>query len=105
MKRIILSFLALGLLVPLATFSQEKPTIDASKIFGDLQARQIGPALMSGRINDLELHPTNPRIMYAGAAGGDVKKVYDCCSADRKPKISLPALPAFDGTFVHSPET
>ena len=77
MKRNILSFLALGLLVPLAAFAQEKTTIDASKIFGDLQARQIGPALMSGRINDLELHPTNPRILYAGAAGGGVWKSND----------------------------
>ena len=29
------------------------------KLFGDLKARQIGPALMSGRVNDLEIHPNN----------------------------------------------
>ena len=32
---------------------------------------------MSGRINDLELHPNNPRIIYAGAAGGGVWKSND----------------------------
>ncbi|WP_298504850.1 hypothetical protein [uncultured Maribacter sp.] len=47
------------------------------EIFGDLTARHIGPALMSGRINDLEIHPTNSRIIYAGAAGGGVWKSND----------------------------
>ena len=77
MKKNILSLLALGLIIPLAAFAQEKTAIDASKIFGDLKARQIGPALMSGRINDLEVHPDNPRIIYAGAAGGGVWKSND----------------------------
>lgn len=45
-----------------------------SPIFGDLQARHIGPALMSGRFGDIEGHPTNSRILYAGAAGGGVWK-------------------------------
>jgi photosystem II stability/assembly factor-like uncharacterized protein len=45
-----------------------------SDLFGDLKARQIGPAIMSGRIIDLENHPANNRIIYAGAAGGGVWK-------------------------------
>ncbi|GFD89858.1 hypothetical protein KUL152_20840 [Tenacibaculum sp. KUL152] len=45
-----------------------------SPIFGDLQARHIGPALMSGRFGDIEGHPTNSRVLYAGAAGGGVWK-------------------------------
>lgn len=44
------------------------------ELFGDLKARHIGPALMSGRITDLELHPTSDRIIYAGTAGGGVWK-------------------------------
>lgn len=48
-----------------------------SDYFGDLRARHIGPALMSGRVNDLELHPTNSRILYAGTAGGGVWKSSD----------------------------
>ncbi len=44
------------------------------ELFGDLKARHIGPAIMSGRITDLELHPVNARIIYAGTAGGGVWK-------------------------------
>jgi len=48
-----------------------------SDVFGDLTARHIGPALMSGRINDMEVHPSNTRIVYAGTAGGGVWKSND----------------------------
>jgi len=48
--------------------------LKGKELFGDLTARQIGPAIMSGRIIDLENHPTNDRIIYAGAAGGGVWK-------------------------------
>ena len=51
--------------------------IRAEDYFGDLRARHIGPALMSGRINDLTNHPTNQRIVYAGTAGGGVWKSND----------------------------
>ncbi|MDH3699020.1 MAG: hypothetical protein OEQ81_10160, partial [Flavobacteriaceae bacterium] len=77
MKRNFVSLLGLALLLPIALLAQDEATIDASKIFGDLRARHIGPALMSGRINDMEVHPTNPRIIYAGAAGGGVWKSND----------------------------
>ena len=74
-----LCFLGLCVLLfalPTATKAQQKPQ-KLSAYFGDLRARHIGPALMSGRINDLELHPSNPRIVYAGAAGGGVWKSND----------------------------
>ena len=59
------------------SFTQEKTKIDLKYLFGDMRARHIGPALMSGRINDLENHPSNPRIIYAGTAGGGVWKSND----------------------------
>ena len=46
------------------SFSQNSTITDGASLFGDLSARHIGPALMSGRINDLELHPTNNKIIY-----------------------------------------
>jgi len=49
-------------------------TLKGKELFGDLNARQIGPALMSGRISDLEVHPKNDRVIYAGTAGGGVWK-------------------------------
>lgn len=48
--------------------------VHAQNIFGDLNARQIGPALMSGRVTDIEAHPKNNRILYIGTAGGGVWK-------------------------------
>ncbi len=58
-------------------YSQTLGDIDGKALFGDLNARHIGPALMSGRINDMEAHPTNSRIIYAGTAGGGVWKTND----------------------------
>ncbi len=68
--------LSIGLL-PIYSNAQDSKHINANDLFGDLSARHIGPALMSGRINDLEVHPTNPRIIYAGTAGGGVWKSND----------------------------
>ncbi len=58
------------------SFGQEI-TLKGKELFGGIQARHIGPALMSGRIIDVENHPTNPRIIYIGAAGGGVWKSSD----------------------------
>ncbi|WP_103070528.1 WD40/YVTN/BNR-like repeat-containing protein [Aquimarina sediminis] len=52
----------------------QEVVLKGKELFGNLKARQIGPALMSGRIIDLENHPTNDRILYAGTAGGGVWK-------------------------------
>jgi photosystem II stability/assembly factor-like uncharacterized protein len=76
MKKLILAIFALTIL-PLTTQAQEETTLKGKELFGDMNARHIGPALMSGRINDLEVHPTNARILYAGTAGGGVWKSGD----------------------------
>ncbi len=54
--------------------SAQEIVLKGKELFGNLKARQIGPALMSGRITDIESHPTNDRIVYVGAAGGGVWK-------------------------------
>ncbi|MCB0494837.1 MAG: hypothetical protein KDC79_01760 [Cyclobacteriaceae bacterium] len=59
------------------SFAQEQIVLSGDELFGSLKARQIGPALMSGRISDLVGHPTNARIIYAGTAGGGVWKSAD----------------------------
>lgn len=70
-----LSFLAISSI----SLAQSVYTADLSgkELFGDMKARQIGPALMSGRITDLEAHPDNARIFYVGTAGGGVWKSND----------------------------
>lgn len=69
-------FLALGLtLVTFGLQAQDSEIVLKGKeLFGDMRARHIGPALMSGRITDIEQHPTNDRVLYVGAAGGGVWK-------------------------------
>lgn len=42
--------------------------------FAGIQLRNIGPALMSGRIADIAIHPTNDNIWYVGVASGGVWK-------------------------------
>ena len=71
-----LSFYALWLCMAtiIPAHTQEINVTDGSSIFGDLTARHIGPALMSGRVNDLEIHPSNNKIIYLGAGGGGVWK-------------------------------
>ncbi|WP_234110653.1 MULTISPECIES: VPS10 domain-containing protein [Chryseobacterium] len=68
--------LAFSLTFPISYFSQGEAgiTLKGKELFGDIKARHIGPALMSGRITDLEMHPTNNKIIYVGTAGGGVWK-------------------------------
>jgi photosystem II stability/assembly factor-like uncharacterized protein len=70
-----IAFCALLSGVSLSAFSQEK--MIAGEYFGDLKARHIGPALMSGRVSDVELHPKNSNIVLIGSAGGGVWKSQD----------------------------
>lgn len=56
------------------SFAQENITLKGNELFGSLSARQIGPAVMSGRISDIAGHPNNGKIIYAGTAGGGVWK-------------------------------
>jgi len=77
MKKLNILFAVLSLGFVSFSYAQNLDDIDGKALFGDLTARHIGPALMSGRINDMEAHPTNSRIIYAGTAGGGVWKSND----------------------------
>ena len=58
-----------------ARSAQEKPAPAFDSAFiGDLRARAIGPAVMSGRIAALDVVAGDPRIIYAGSAGGGLWK-------------------------------
>ena len=75
MKKLLLLICALATL-PISLSAQEI-SLKGKELFGNMNARHIGPALMSGRINDLEMHPTDTRTLYAGTAGGGVWKSSD----------------------------
>ena len=62
------------LLFASAGLSAQSTFETTTALFGDLRARQIGPAVMSGRISSLAVVPDQPEIMYIGSAGGGVWK-------------------------------
>ena len=47
---------------------------DGSALFSGLKFRSIGPALMSGRISDILIHPNNENLWYVTAGSGGVWK-------------------------------
>ena len=74
MKKIFLVILSWG--SALTALCQDAP-LNAGEYFGDMKARPIGPALMSGRVSDVELHPKNSNVVLIGSAGGGVWKSQD----------------------------
>ncbi|HBB25571.1 MAG TPA: hypothetical protein DCZ59_04835, partial [Bacteroidetes bacterium] len=46
----------------------------SSNAFSAIRARNIGPAVMSGRVSDMAVIDTAPKKIYVGAAGGGVWK-------------------------------
>src|SRR5688500_6301567 len=66
------------MMVALATLIAVAPTrADAQGArtpFDALRFREIGPAVMSGRLHDIQVDPKNPSILYAAAASGGLWK-------------------------------
>ncbi|MDN4164497.1 hypothetical protein QWY31_03235 [Cytophagales bacterium LB-30] len=71
------ALLSAVLLLTLSAWAQDPIVLKGNELFGAISARQIGPALMSGRITDIAGHPTNNRVIYVGTAGGGVWKSSD----------------------------
>jgi len=71
MKKMIYLLLSASLVLS-GIVSAKEIHLKGKALFGDLRARHIGPALMSGRVIDLQTHPTDSRVIYAGTAGGGV---------------------------------
>jgi photosystem II stability/assembly factor-like uncharacterized protein len=53
---------------------KEPDTLWKSETFTGLKLRGIGPALTSGRVGDIAVHPTDPRTWYVAVASGGVWK-------------------------------
>jgi hypothetical protein len=76
-KRVFLYSLIIALCsFDFAVNAQSKP-LSGKSLFGSIRARQIGPAVMSGRISDMDAVGEQPEILYVGAAGGGVWKSRD----------------------------
>jgi len=65
--------LGLWLLVPGLIQAQDRIEVD-QHTFGSIQARHIGPAVMSGRISCIDALHEDPRKVYIGTAGGGIWK-------------------------------
>ena len=79
MKRATAILLAMFILVPLwAAAQEEEQEQEKGKLnagtFSGLKLRCIGPALMSGRISDLAVDPTDAATWYVAVASGGVWK-------------------------------
>ena len=71
MRHLTLSFL---LVLSTLAIIQAQEAASLKIPFGDLRARDIGPAVMSGRIATLAVVESKPQVMYIGAAGGGIWK-------------------------------
>jgi len=74
MKRIDAKGLFLFLFPMICTFSLSAQTLLNDTVFSGLKLRNIGPALMSGRIADIAIHPENENIWYVAVGSGGVWK-------------------------------
>src|SRR5580765_7677674 len=66
----------LALLALASAVAAQTPTdsVKLSSVVSGLKLRSIGPALTSGRIADIAVHPTDKSTWYVGTAAGGVWK-------------------------------
>jgi photosystem II stability/assembly factor-like uncharacterized protein len=75
MRKLVVLFAICAFALPLAAAEEEEPTKGmTAKAFKGLEFRSIGPALMSGRIADIAIHPTDFSIWYVAVGSGGVWK-------------------------------
>jgi len=86
--RIILA--TLFLFVFNTSIAQDKPKDEA---YGGLEFRSLGPALTSGRIADIAIHPQNESVWYVAVGSGGVWKTENAGTTFK---------PIFDGQAVYS---
>lgn len=72
LRTILCSLLVLGVFTAFAQKKADKK--DNSALFNGLEFRSVGPALMSGRVADIAIHPENENIWYVAFGSGGVWK-------------------------------
>ncbi|MCK4932229.1 MAG: glycosyl hydrolase, partial [Candidatus Aminicenantes bacterium] len=73
---------------------KEKSTLMNAETFSGLKLRNIGPALMSGRISDIAIHPEDQSIWYVAVGSGSVWKTVNAGTTwttifDEQPSYSI----------------
>jgi len=75
MRKLSVLFVVFALALPMAAAEEEDAENGkAGKAFAGLKLRSIGPALMSGRIADIAIHPTDFSTWYVAVGSGGVWK-------------------------------
>jgi hypothetical protein len=69
-----LSFILYIILFTLTLGQSKKSNIWDDENFDGLEFRSIGPALMSGRISDIAIHPEDENTWYLAVGSGGVWK-------------------------------
>jgi photosystem II stability/assembly factor-like uncharacterized protein len=69
-----LALLSLTLLLPASSEAARRDSRMTAKTFAGLELRGIGPALLSGRIGDVVVDPTDRSTWYVGVSSGNVWK-------------------------------
>ena len=77
-----------------ANVKAEKKSLVTSEALAGLEFRNIGPALMSGRISDIAIHPKNRNVWYICAGSGGVWKTENAGTSwtpvfDSQPSYSI----------------
>jgi len=95
MRRAAIALTIIALILPVCTTAAEKDedTGMTAKAFKGLELRNIGPALMSGRIADIAIHPEDASGWYVAVGSGGVWKTVNAGTTWE---------PIFDGENVYS---
>ena len=72
MKKLFSLLFSFSIIVSLIAQEEKSPL--NSGTFSGLSFRNVGPAITSGRVADLAVHPTMPSTYYVAAASGGVWK-------------------------------
>lgn len=83
--------LALALATAASAAAQTTPAADSTSfasVAGSLRFRSIGPALTSGRVADIAVHPGDQRIWFVASAAGGIWKTTNA---------GISFSPVFDG--------
>jgi len=93
MRRLAVALTIVALVLPVCLFAEETESVMSAKTFKGLELRNIGPALMSGRIADIAIHPADPSVWYVAVGSGGVWKTVNAGTTWK---------PVFDGESVYS---
>jgi photosystem II stability/assembly factor-like uncharacterized protein len=74
---VVLGALAVCIPGPAPLDAQNRPKAMAADVLDHLQWRELGPAVMGGRIDDFAVVEKNPDVIYVGTASGGVWRTVD----------------------------